>query len=105
MAGLSMGSMETHSITLRRPEVFGSYGLMSGAMYNPQEIQNAGGKTKPYYIFISTGEKERPDGVRKAVEDLKAAGYNAEAYVSEGTAHEFLTWRRSLWKMAQSLFK
>ena len=105
MAGLSMGSMETHSITLRRPEVFGSYGLMSGAMYNPQEIQNAGGKTKPNYIFISTGEKERPDGVRKAVEDLKAAGYNAEAYVSEGTAHEFLTWRRSLWKMAQSLFK
>ena len=74
MAGLSMGSMETHSITLRRPEVFGSYGLMSGAMYNPQEIQNAGGKTKPNYIFISTGEKERPDGVRKAVEDLKAAG-------------------------------
>jgi hypothetical protein len=25
--------------------------------------------------------------------------------VSEGTAHEFLTWRRALYTMAQSLFK
>ena len=36
---------------------------------------------------------------------LKAAGYNAESYISEGTAHEFLTWRRSLYQMAQKLFK
>ena len=57
------------------------------------------------YIFISCGSKENPDRVQKAVEDLKAAGFNAESYVSEGTAHEFLTWRRSLYVMAQKLFK
>ena len=51
------------------------------------------------------GSKENPDGVTKAAEDLKAAGYNAMSYVSEGTAHEFLTWRRCLYQMVQKLFK
>ena len=56
-------------------------------------------------IFISCGSKENPEGVTKAVEALKAAGFNARSYVSEGTAHEFLTWRRSLREMAPMLFK
>ena len=100
MAGLSMGSMETHQITLARPEVFGSYGLMSGAVYTPDEI-----KTGVDYIFMSCGSKEYPERIEKAAADLRAAGFNAESYVSEGTAHEFLTWRRSLYAMAQKLFR
>jgi enterochelin esterase-like enzyme len=102
MAGLSMGGMETHSITLARPEVFGHYGILSGGIYTPDEIKD---KKQVDYIFISCGSKEGPDRVRKAVADLQAAGFNAEAYISEGTAHEFLTWRRSLYMMAQKLFK
>ncbi|MBP5196118.1 MAG: endo-1,4-beta-xylanase [Bacteroidaceae bacterium] len=102
MAGLSMGGMETHSITLARPETFGHYGILSGGVYSPDEIKE---KKQVDYIFISCGSKENPDRVRQAVADLKAAGFNAEAYVSEGTAHEFLTWRRSLYQMAQKLFK
>ena len=107
MAGLSMGGMETHSITLARPETFGSFGLLSGGTYNPNELQEKGleGKNAPKYIFMSCGSKENPDGVTRAGEALRAAGYNAESYVSEGTAHEFLTWRRSLYQMAQKLFK
>lgn len=101
MAGLSMGGMETHGITLARPEVFGSYGILSGGVYTPEELNGC----KVDYIFISCGGKEYPDRVNSSVEALKAAGYNAEGYVSEGTAHEFLTWRRSLYKMAQKLFK
>ncbi len=101
MAGLSMGGMETHAITLARPEVFGSYGLLSGGTYNPEEL--AGRQVD--YIFLSTGEKESPAQINAAVEALKAAGYNAEAHVSAGTAHEFLTWRRALYTMAQKLFK
>jgi hypothetical protein len=54
---------------------------------------------------MSCGSKEFPDGIRKAAEDLKAAGFNAVGYVSEGTAHEFLTWRRSLREMAPLLFR
>ena len=102
MAGLSMGGMETKNITLARPEAFDFYGLLSGGTYAPADFE---GKAKPKLIFTSCGSKENPDGVKKSVEDLKAAGFNAYSYVSEGTAHEFLTWRRSLKEMAQLLFK
>ena len=40
-----------------------------------------------------------------SLSSLQAAGYNAVAHVSEGTAHEFFTWRRALYHMAQLLFK
>lgn len=104
MAGLSMGSMETHAITLNRPEVFGSWGLFSGAVYNPEEVAKV---QKPDYIFISCGGKEQRlvDAIGQQVPALKAAGYNAEGYVSEGTAHEFLSWRRSLKEFVQKIFK
>lgn len=102
MAGLSMGGMETHTITLNKPEVFSHYALLSGGIYKPEEIKD---KSKVKLIFTSCGSKENPDGVKKSVEDLKAAGFNAVSYVSENTAHEFLTWRRSLLQLAPLLFK
>jgi GH35 family endo-1,4-beta-xylanase/enterochelin esterase-like enzyme len=102
MAGLSMGGMETKLITLRRPEVFGYWGLLSGGTYMPEEIKDP---KAVKYIFEGCGDKENPEGINKSVEALKAAGFKAEGLVSEGTAHEFLTWRRCLEKMAQSLFK
>lgn len=104
MAGLSMGSMETHAITLNRPEVFGSWGLFSGSVYNPEEVAKV---QKPDYIFISCGGKEQRlvDAIAQQVPALRAAGYKADGYVSEGTAHEFLSWRRSLKEFAQKIFK
>lgn len=102
MAGLSMGGFETKLITLRRPEVFNYYGLLSGGTYAPGDIKD---KNQVASIFISCGSKENPDGVTKAVNDLKAAGFKATSFVSPDTAHEFLTWRRSLYHMAQLLFK
>lgn len=102
MAGLSMGGMETKNITLARPEVFAYYGLLSGGTYAPEDIKS---KDQVKVIFMSCGSKEHPAGIIKATEDLKAAGYNAVGYVSEGTAHEFLTWRRSLKEMAPLLFR
>ncbi|MGN0280891.1 MAG: bifunctional endo-1,4-beta-xylanase/feruloyl esterase [Prevotella sp.] len=102
MAGLSMGGMETKMCTLKYPEVFGYWGLLSGGTYAPEDIKS---KADVRGIFISCGSKENPEGVTKAVEALKAAGINAKSYVSEGTAHEFLTWRRSLREMAPMLFK
>ena len=98
MAGLSMGGMETHSITLARPEMFGYYGLLSGGTYSPSEIAD---KKQVKKIFISCGSKEGPDNIMNAAKALKEAGFDAMGYVSEGTAHEFLTWRRSLYQMAQ----
>ncbi len=102
MAGLSMGGIETKLITLRRPEVFGYYGLLSGGTYQPEDIKDP---KQVKFIFESCGSKENPDGINKSVEALKVAGYNAKGYVSEGTAHEFLTWRRSLKEMAPLLFR
>jgi enterochelin esterase-like enzyme len=102
MAGLSMGGMETHMITLNKPGSFSYYALLSGGIYTPDELKD---KSKPKLIFISCGSRERPDGVKNAVTTLQGAGYNAVSYVSENTAHEFLTWRRSLHELAPLLFK
>jgi hypothetical protein len=55
-------------------------------------------------IFQSRGSKEHPEGVKNSTEELKKAGINAVWFVSEGTAHEFHTWRRSLYEYAQFNF-
>jgi enterochelin esterase-like enzyme len=102
MAGLSMGGIETKLITLRRTEMFAYYGLLSGGTYMPEDIKDP---KQVKMIFESCGSKENPEGINKSVEALKAAGFNAHGFVSEGTAHEFLTWRRSLKEMAPLLFK
>jgi enterochelin esterase-like enzyme len=102
MAGLSMGGMETKLITLRRPEMFAYYGLLSGGTYMPEDIKDP---KQVKVIFESCGSKENPDGINSSVEALKAAGFDAHGFISEGTAHEFLTWRRSLREMAPLLFK
>ncbi|MDR7131986.1 enterochelin esterase-like enzyme [Algoriphagus sp. 4150] len=101
MAGLSMGGMETHAITLNKPDVFSYYALLSGGIYTPEEIQDS---STPKLIFLSCGSKENPERVQSAVKALSEAGINAVSFVSEGTAHEFQTWRRSLYELAPLLF-
>lgn len=89
-------------ITLNKPEVFLSYGLFNGGVYKTEEIKD---KEKAKLIFLSCCCKERPDGAKKAVADLQKDGFPAVSYISEGIAHEFHTWRRSLYQLAQLLFK
>ena len=104
MAGLSMGAAETKVITLNKPDVFGYWGLFSGGNYTPEDLQ---GKMKPNLIYITYGSKETrgAEALPKVEADLKAAGYKVGTYVSPNTAHEFQTWRRSLYQMAPLLFK
>lgn len=102
MAGLSMGGFETHTITLARPDVFSYYALLSGGIYKPEEIKD---KSKVKLIFMSCGSFENTDGVTKAADTLKAAGFNAVSFISQNTRHEFQTWRRSLYVLAPMLFK
>jgi predicted alpha/beta superfamily hydrolase len=102
MAGLSMGGMETKTITLARPDVFSHYALLSGGIYAPADIKD---KSKVKLIFMSCGSFENPDGVRKAAVALKNTGINAVSFISENTRHEFQTWRRSLHEIALLLFK
>lgn len=102
MAGLSMGGMETRMITMNKPEVFSHFALLSGGVYAPEDIQD---KSKVKLIFLSCGSKERPERIKTSTEALKEAGFNVVSYISEGTAHEFQTWRRSLYQLAPLLFK
>ncbi|ASB48758.1 alpha/beta hydrolase-fold protein [Alkalitalea saponilacus] len=101
MAGLSMGAFETRLVTLNRPDVFSSYALFSGGIYAPEELKE---HDNLKLVFLSCGSKERPERIATAVKTLKENGYNAVSYVSEGTAHEFHTWRRSLHQLAPLLF-
>jgi enterochelin esterase-like enzyme len=102
MAGLSMGGFETKMITMNKPDVFSHYALFSGGTYSPEDIKD---HANLKLVFLSCGSKERPDSIKKAVDELQKAGVNSVSYISEGTAHEFHTWRRSLHQLAQLLFK
>lgn len=105
MAGLSMGGMQTHSITLANPKTFAYVGMFSGGTFNVNELQdNADFKKTNKVLFMSCGGKENM-GVDKAAQDLKGIGINAHSYVSPETAHEWQTWRRSLYQFAQLIFK
>jgi predicted alpha/beta superfamily hydrolase len=101
MAGLSMGGMETKTITLARPDIFSHYGLLSGGTYTPEDIKD---KSKVRLIFLSCGSFENATGVKNAANALKEVGIIAVSFISENTRHEFHTWRRSLYELAQLLF-
>lgn len=105
MAGLSMGGMQTRSITMANPTTFAYVGMFSGGTFRAEDLkESADFKKTNKVLFMSCGGKENM-GVDKAAEDLKAIGINAHSYVSPETAHEWQTWRRSLYQFAQLIFK
>ena len=111
MAGLSMGAMQTKAITLANPKTFSWVGLFSGGTISPDEVKESKGfKENNKLVFVSYGSREieRPrNGVNPGdvVKDLKDYGMNAHFYVSPETAHEWQSWRRSLYQFAQLVFK
>lgn len=107
MAGLSMGGMQTRSITLANPDKFTYIGIFSGGAISGSDIaENDTFKKTAKVVFMSYGSKEGGmDRARSAAEELTQAGIKGVSYVSEGTAHEWQTWRRSLHQFAQLIFK
>ena len=111
MAGLSMGGMQTRGITLANPTTFAYVGMFSGGTFSVDDLKDAADfKNTNKVLFMSAGGREtrmaEGDGsVGKAAENLKALGFNAHSYVSPETAHEWQTWRRSLYEFAQLIFK
>jgi enterochelin esterase-like enzyme len=118
MAGLSMGSMETKMITMENLDKFSNIGLFSGASISMDDVNKATDfKQKVKLVFVSFGGREiesmknRPSrgafggDPKENTEALKNAGINAHFYVSPNTAHEWQSWRRSLYEFAQLLFK
>ena len=111
MAGLSMGGMQTHGITLNNPTTFAYVGIFSGGTIGAEELTDVPDfKKTNKVLFMSAGGKETgmaegENSVGKAAEGMKAIGINAHSYISPETAHEWQTWRRSLYQFAQLLFK
>ncbi len=106
MAGLSMGGMETKSITLKKLDTFSHIGLFSGGIITPNDVAATPGfKEKVKLVFCSCGSRENPGNIQNNHEALNQIGIENSAYVSPDTAHEFLTWRRSFYQFAPLLFK
>jgi enterochelin esterase-like enzyme len=116
MAGLSMGGMVTTQITFSNLDKFAYIGCFSGGprlavtddlktVYNGVFADAATFNKKVRLFFISNGTVEG-NSPKDAGEILKKAGINnVVVYQSPGTAHEWLTWRRSLYQFSQLLFK
>jgi enterochelin esterase family protein len=114
MAGLSMGAMATRQITLAHLDKFSHIGLFSGGSISEEDVNTAANfKEKVKLVFVGYGSRELGNRVGGGVggdpkantEALKAAGINSVFYVSPNTAHEWLSWRRSLHQFAPLLFK
>ncbi|WP_111308198.1 alpha/beta hydrolase-fold protein [Confluentibacter sediminis] len=120
MAGLSLGGFQTFHTTMYNLDKFAYIGGFSGPalMRGPDTtIQNVYNgiyadvdafNKKAKLVYISTGTEE-PAGMYQTVnnvhKEFEKAGIQHIYYESPGTAHEWLTWRRSLNQFAQLLFK
>lgn len=116
MAGLSMGGFETRLITLKNLDIFSHIGLFSGGSISLEDVKNTPNfKEKVKLVFVSFGGREI-DAMKNSnrnfwgdpVENTNAItkeGVNTHFYVSLETAHEWQSWRRSLYEFAQLVFK
>ena len=114
MAGLSRGGMQTTNTVLPNLDKFAYMATLSGLFsLNSGNIDTVfDGVFKDPVAFnkqikffhVSWGTEEG-DGNRNGAAALQEKGINVKTYVSEGTAHEWLTWRRGFRDLAKYLFK
>lgn len=105
-AGLSMGGMQAREITLANPEKFAYVGSFSSGAWSVDQVKNSEGFAKNVkLLFMSGGGKENMGCEEAAKKIHDELGMNAVGYESPGTAHEWHTWRRSLYQFAQLIFK
>jgi enterochelin esterase-like enzyme len=106
MAGLSMGGMQTKQITLANLDKFSHIGLFSGGSIALADITDIDAfKKNVKVVFVSYGSRERGATGKANVEALQQAGVKSMFYESPETAHEWLSWRRSLYQFAPLLFQ
>ena len=115
MAGLSWGGHQTFDIVLNNLDKFSYMGTFSGAIFNLDVKTAYNGvftkadefNKKIHYFFMSSGTEgmDKMFGTEKLVQSLNEMGINAHYSKSEGTAHEWLTWRRGLHEFIPHLFR
>lgn len=115
MAGLSMRGGHTFQVVMNNQDKFAYLGGFSGGAGSVVQIDQLydGIFTDPVkfnerikLMFLSIGSEENPEKVKAFAEALKNNNLqNVEYYESPESAHEWLTWRRSLREFAPLLFK
>lgn len=121
IAGLSMGANQTMRIIMGNLDKFAYYGGFSGTANYPSsdeiDVNNfLGGvfkdgnkineQIKVLWLGVGTKEEEVfPKSIEAFRNMLNKQGINHIYYESNETAHEWQTWRRSLYQYAQLLFK
>jgi enterochelin esterase-like enzyme len=121
IAGLSMGANQAMRIVMNNLHMFAYYGGFSGTSNYPgtAEVDPAAfldGKFRDgpavnkqlKVLWLGLGTKEPnpfPGSVGAFRNMLEKQGIKYVYYESQGTAHEWLTWRRDLYEFASRLFK
>lgn len=121
IAGLSMGANQTMRIIMNNLDKFAYYGGFSGTSNYPRtdainvetfldgkfsDGEKINDQIKVLWLGLGTKEPEPfPGSIGAFREMLDKQGIEHIYYESKGTAHEWLTWRRSLYQYAQRLFK
>ncbi|SPE18525.1 putative esterase [Candidatus Sulfotelmatomonas gaucii] len=111
MAGLSMGGMQTFLTTLPHLDQFAYVGGFSPGV--PQNTFESAYKDPAAFnsqvklLWLGTGtvEKAHNPNIFDLHEALNKAGVMNTYFESQGTAHEWLTWRRDLNDFAPRLFR
>ena len=117
MAGLSMGGMQTFNTGLQNLDKFaylgglsGNCGGFGGGAFDPKTTCNgafadaAAFNKKVKVLFLSTGSVEGPR-TKQFSDALTQAGVTNVYFESQGTAHEWLSWRRAFADFAPRLFR
>lgn len=115
MAGLSWGGHQAFETTLNNIDKFSHIGAFSGALFFLKEdnLKNAYNgvfaqpdvfNKKVHTLFLGMGSEEGM-GSKRISDFLKENGINNTYYESEGTHHEWLTWRRCLNQFLPLIFK
>ena len=112
MAGLSWGGHQTFDVALTNLDKFAWIGTFSGAIFgldvktaydgvfaNADEFNK-----KVHYMYMNWGSDDFVKS-QPIVDALRELGIKVDSSVSEGTGHEFLTWRRGLHEFIPHLFK
>lgn len=112
MAGLSWGGFQTFNTVLSHLDMFSAMGTFSGAIFGVDVKTCFNGvfadapkfNKQMNYLFMGCGSEEN-FGTEAMTRQLKDMGIDVTYYVSEGTHHEWLTWRRCFKEFVPHLFK
>lgn len=118
MAGLSMGGLQTMLIGMKHTDLFSYYGFFSAALIgnildDPKtafdgvfsDSKTFNSHVKLMWFGAGSGETQFVKMAEDARKKLDALGINSIGYISEGTFHEWHTWRRDMHEFAPLLFK